>query len=245
MTETERDVDRATTDDGTAAPRRRRKLSRDAILAAALRLADAEGIDALSMRRLGQAMHVEAMSLYKHVAGKEDILDGISDLVMLEVEVPARDLPWRVALRQSAISTHEALLRHPWASSVLESRTNPGPARMRYLDAVVSILLDAGFSLEDVARAFMAVDSHVYGFTLMVLAWPFDLRDAPEQATVLMDEVFGDTFPGLRAMAGLAVSGPGVPIELTFGLDLILDGLEAHLAQRQAETAPRRRRPSR
>lgn len=211
--------------------RSRRKLSRDAILATALRLADEDGIEALSMRRLGQAMGVEAMSLYKHVAGKEDILDGISDLVMLEVDVPARGLPWRTALRQSAISTHRALLKHPWASAVLESRSNPGPARMQYLDAVVSILLDAGFSLEDVARAFMAVDSHVYGFTLMVLAWPFDLRDAPDQAAVLMDEVFGETYPGLRAMASLAVSGPGVPIELEFGLDLILDGLERQLAK--------------
>ncbi len=208
----------------------RRKLTRDLILDAAVRLADEEGIQAVSMRRLGQALSVEAMSLYKHVSGKEDILDGISDLVMLEVEVPARDLPWRAALRQSAISTHHALLRHRWASAVLESRHNPGPARMRYLDAVVCILRDAGFSLPDVARAFMAVDSHVYGFTLQVLAWPFDLRDAPEEATAMADDTFGDAFPGLRAMANLAVSGPGVPVEFEFGLDLLLDGLERRLA---------------
>ena len=168
--------------DRSGEPRRRQKLSRDLVLNAALRLADEDGIEAVSMRRLGQALHVEAMSLYKHVAGKEDILDGIADLVMLEVDVPARDLPWREALRQSAISTYGALLRHPWAGPVLESRRNPGPMRMRYLDAVVSILLDAGFTLPDVARAFMAVDSHVYGFALTVLAWPFDLRDAPEEA---------------------------------------------------------------
>ena len=208
----------------------RRKLTRDLILGAALRLADEEGMEAVSMRRVGQALSVEAMSLYKHVSGKEDILDGISDLVMLEVEVPARDQPWRMALRQSAIATHQALLRHPWASAVLESRRNPGPARMRYLDAVVSILRDAGFSLPDVARAFMAVDSHVYGFTLQVLAWPFDLRDAPEEAKVLADDTFGDAFPGLRAMAELAVIGPGVPVEIEFGLDLLLDGLERRLA---------------
>ena len=208
----------------------RRKLTRDLILGAALQLADEDGIEAVSMRRVGQALSVEAMSLYKHVSGKEDILDGISDLVMVEVEVPARDLPWRKALRQSAISTHQALLRHPWASAVLESRRNPGPARMQYLDAVVSILRDAGFSLPDVARAFMAVDSHVYGFTLQVLAWPFDLRDAPAEAQVMADDTFGDAFPGLRAMAELAVIGPGVPIEIEFGLDLLLDGLERRLA---------------
>lgn len=208
----------------------RQKLSRERVLAAALRLADEEGIEAVSMRRLGQALGVEAMSLYKHVAGKEDILDGIADLVMEEVEVPSRDLPWRAALSQSAISTHRALLRHPWASAVLESRRNPGPTRLRYLDTVVSILLDAGFTLHDVARAFMAVDSHVYGFTLQVLAWPFDLRDAPEEAARMANETFGDAYPGLRAMAGLAASEPGVPVELEFGLDLILDGLERRLA---------------
>lgn len=215
----------------TTTPKRpRQKLSRERILRAALLLADTEGIEAVSMRRLGQALSVEAMSLYKHVSGKEDILDGISDLVMEEIAVPSRDLPWRQALRQSAIATHEAMLRHPWASAVLESRRNPGLTRMRYLDAVVIILLDAGFTLPDVARAFMAVDSYVYGFTLTVLAFPFDLRDSPDESRVMADETFGDAFPGLRSMAGLALTGPGVPIELEFGLDLILDGLERRLA---------------
>jgi AcrR family transcriptional regulator len=208
----------------------RQRLSRERILRAALQLADEEGIDAVSMRRTGQALGVEAMSLYKHVSGKEDVLDGISDLVMEEIEVPSRDLPWRTALRQSAIATHQAMLRHPWAAPVLESRRNPGPTRMRYLDAVVSILLDAGFTLQDVARAFMAVDAHVYGFTTMILSFPFDLRDSPDEAQVLAEESFGDAFPGLRSMAELAVTGPGVPLELEFGLDLILDGLERRLS---------------
>lgn len=207
----------------------RRKLSRDLILTAALQLADDEGIEAVSMRRLGQALSVEAMSLYKHVSGKEDILDGIADLVMLEVPVPPRDLPWRAGLKHSAIATHEALLRHPWAGAVLESRRNPGPARLTYLDSVVSILRDAGFTLPDVARAFLAVDSHVYGFTLQVLALPFDLRDSPDEARAMASDTFGDTYPGLRAMAELAMTGPGVPIEFEFGLDLILDGLERRL----------------
>jgi len=210
----------------------RSKLSRELVLAAALRLADDEGIAGLSMRRLGQAMGVEAMSLYKHVAGKEEILDGIADLVMHEVAVPARDMPWRAALRQSAISTHQALLRHPWAGPVLESRRNPGPARMQCLDAVVSILLDAGFSLQDAARAFMAVEGQVYGFTMMSLAFPFDMRDAPEEARIMADEVFGAAVPGLRAMAGLVVAGTGVPLEFEFGLDLMLDGLERMLPRR-------------
>lgn len=208
----------------------RKKLNRDLILTAALRLADDEGIDAVSMRRLGQALSVEAMSLYKHVTGKEDILDGIADLVMLEVPVPARDLPWRAALTRSAAAMHEALLRHPWSGAVIESRRSPGPARLAYLDAIVSILQSAGFTLPDVGRAFLAVDSHVYGFTLQVLAMPFDLRDVPDEARTLADDTFGDTYPGLRAMAELAMSEPGVPIEFEFGLDLILDGLERRLA---------------
>lgn len=224
---------------------RERKLSRERILAAALRVADEEGLDALSMRRLGQALDVQAMSLYKHVADKEEILDGISDLVMLEVDVPERALPWRIALHQGATSMHRALLRHPWASVVLESRRNPGPARLRYLDTVVSILHDAGFSFDDVARAFLALDSHVYGFTLQVVSSPFDLGAAPEEAEALMSEGFGDAYPGIRAMAGYAVAARGVPIEFDFGLDLLLDGLERRLATSRAAAANPKRRSKR
>lgn len=207
----------------------RQKLSRDLILRAALRLADDEGIEAVSMRRLGQALSVEAMSLYKHVSGKEDILDGIADLVMQEVPIPARDLPWRMALTRSAVATHEALLRHPWAGSVLESRRHPGPARLTYLDTVVTILRDAGFALPDVARAFLAFDSHIYGYTLQVLAMPFDLGDLADEDRATIRDGLAD-YPGLSAMAELAMTEPGVPIEFEFGLDLILDGLERRLA---------------
>jgi AcrR family transcriptional regulator len=218
---------------------RERKLSRERILEAALRIADEEGLDALSMRRLGQALGVQAMSLYKHVAGKEDVLDGIADLVMLEVEVPARTLAWQAALRQAATSMHRALLRHPWASVVIESRRNPGPARLRYLDTVVSILLEAGFPIDDVGRAGLAVDSHVYGFTLQVVAMPFDLRDEPEEADRLANETFGDAYPGLRAMAEHAAQQEGFPIEFDFGLEMILEGLERHLAAARSGRAAR------
>lgn len=221
---------------------RQRKLSRERILEAALSLADGEGLDALSMRRLGQALGVQAMSLYKHVADKEDILDGISDLVMLEVDVPDRALPWRTAIHQGATSMHHALLRHPWASVVLESRRNPGPARLRYLDTVVSILLDAGFPIDDVGRAFLALDSHVYGFTLQVVSAPFDLRAEPEQAEALASGAFGEAYPGISAMAEYAVANRGFPIEFDFGLDMILDGLERRLAVTDAAGANRKRR---
>jgi AcrR family transcriptional regulator len=201
----------------------RRPLTRDRVLRAALALADEQGIEAVSMRRLGQRLQVEAMSLYKHVEDKEAILDGIADLVMDEVEVPDPSLPWREAIRRSAISAHEALRRHPWAGTILESRLNPGPARLRYLDAVVGVLRGAGFDTPMVARAFMALDAHTYGFTLQELAMPFDAADAPEIAAMLTDVFVA--YPNLQAMAELTMSGAQL-LDFEFGLDLLLDGLE-------------------
>jgi AcrR family transcriptional regulator len=200
-------------------------LSRDRILQAALTLADRDGVEALSMRRLGQALGVEAMSLYKHVADKEAILDGIADLVSEEMEVPSPDLPWREAIRRSAVSAHEALRRHPWAGTVLESRLNPGPARLRYLDAFVGTLRGAGFELPVVARAFMAIDSHTYGFTLQEAALPFEDGSGAAIADEMAARVFADGYPNLFAMAGLAATGEPM-LDFEFGLDLLLDGLE-------------------
>jgi AcrR family transcriptional regulator len=200
-------------------------LSRERVLHAALALADEGGVEGVSMRRLGQVLGVEAMSLYKHVTDKEAILDGIADLVMDEVEVPSPDLDWRTAVRRSAISAHEALRRHPWAGAVLESRLNPGPARLRYLDAVVGVLRNAGFDTPTVARALMALDSHTYGFTMQELAMPFDAASAAGIAEDLALRVFEDTYPNLLAMAELAMSGAQL-LDFEFGLDLLLDGLE-------------------
>jgi AcrR family transcriptional regulator len=200
-------------------------LSRERVLNAALALADEGGVEAVSMRRLGQVLGVEAMSLYKHVADKEAILDGICDLVMDEVEVPSPDHDWRTSVRRSAISAHEALRRHPWAGLVLESRLNPGPARLRYLEAMVGVLRGAGFDTATVARAFMALDSHTYGFTMQELALPFDAAGAPVVAEEMASRVFANAYPNLAAMAELAMSGAPM-LDFEFGLDLLLDGLE-------------------
>lgn len=211
-------------------PRRRPEvpLTRERVLDAALRLADAEGVEAVSMRRLGQVLDVEAMSLYKHVAGKEDILDGIADLVMAEVEVPGPELPWRDAVRLGAVSTHAALLRHPWAAPVLESRRTPGPMRLDFLEAMVGAFRRAGMAIEDVSRGFMAIDAHVYGFAVMETNIPFALKDSPEAAEMAMAQF--DAYPNLTAMAALAYGdGPGVPVDFEFGLDILLDGLEERL----------------
>ncbi len=201
-------------------------MTRERVLQAAVKLADERGIDAVSMRKLGQVLRVEAMSLYKYVADKEDLLDGMADLVTAAIEVPRRDLDWRSAIRGSAISVHQALQRHPWAAAVFESRLNPGPARLRYLDAVIGVLRDAGFSLPMVARAFMALDSHTYGFALQEASWPFEAADSQEIAATMAASPAAREFPNLVAMAEVASSEAGVMVpDFEFGLDLILDGL--------------------
>jgi AcrR family transcriptional regulator len=209
------------------APRRRKPLSRDQVLRAAIRLADEGGLEAVSMRKLGQVLRVEAMSLYKHVANKDDILDGIADLVMGDFEVPSGDVDWTTAIRRGAISAHRVLLGHPWASSLIESRQNAGPARLRYLDAVIGVLSAAGFPMSIVIRAVMALDSHTYGFVLQELAWPFDVENAPEMAATFARGLPAGEYPNLVAMAEMVSTAPrGVPVDFEFGLDLILDGLE-------------------
>jgi AcrR family transcriptional regulator len=204
---------------------RRRPLSRERILRAALRLADEGGLEAVSMRRIGQALGVEAMSLYRHVADKDDILDGLADLVTGEFEVPAGDLEWTTAIRRSAVSAHAVLRRHPWASSLIESRPGAGPARLRYIDAVIGVLAGAGFAMPTVMRTIMTLDSYTYGFVLQELAWPLDLERAPEAAERLARELPAGEHPDLLAMAEM-VAAQGVPLDFEFGLDLILDGLE-------------------
>jgi len=170
---------------------------------------------------------VEAMSLYNHVASKDDLLEGIADLIVAEFEVPVLDSDWKAALRQSAISAHEVLLRHPWASSLVESRLTLGPARMRYINAVVGVLRNAGFSIELASQAIMALDSHTYGFTLQEQSWSFDLADAAEVAASFARAVPEHEYPHLHQMIALAASAPAqFPLDFAFGLDLILDSLE-------------------
>lgn len=216
--------------------RRRRRapvpLTRQRVIEAALRVADAEGIDAVSMRRLGQELDVEAMSLYKHVGGKDDILDALVDLVMAEVPTPSPDAPWRPGVRKAALDLHAALMRHPWAVSVMESRRTPGPTRLHYLDTVVGLLLEAGFEPVGVGDAFMAIDSLVYGFTIQLLSFPLDLERDGEEAAAMARDVFAGRYPNLVRMAETVSAGPGFAVELSFGLDLLLDGIERVLAER-------------
>src|ERR1700749_5007350 len=156
-----------------AVPAPRIPLNRERVLAAAVCLADGNGDESLTMRRPGQAVGVKAMSIYNHVASKEDLLDGMINVVFNEIELPSRGDSWQAAMRQRAISIRTVLSRHRWAIGLMESRTSPGPATLRHHDAVLGCLRDAGFSVELAAHAYSVLDSYIYGFALQERGLPF------------------------------------------------------------------------
>ena len=207
---------------------RRAPLSRERVLRAAIRLADDSGIDALTMRRLGQELGVEAMSLYNHVANKDDLLDGIVDLVLGDIDVQPTGTDWKQAMRQRAISAHEVLLAHPWAAVQIMSRYNIGPGMTRYLDATFGRLREGGFSVESALDAWNALDSHLYGFTLQELNLPFEAEDASRVSADVLGKLSAGQFPHVVEVI-TQIMQTGRREEFTFGLDLILDGLERTL----------------
>jgi AcrR family transcriptional regulator len=213
-------------------PAPRAPLSRDRILRTALGLADEHGLEWLSMRKLGQALGVEAMALYYHVPSKEALIDGMIDLVFAEIEVPA-DGDWKAAMRGRAVSVREVLGRHRWANGLMESRSTPGPANLRHHDAVIGCLRRAGFPITLVAHAYAVLDSYVYGFAMSDRALPFD---SPEQIAELAQAILArfpvDEYPYLAELTFEHVLKPGYDYgeEFAFGLDLVLDGLERSLA---------------
>jgi AcrR family transcriptional regulator len=198
------------------------------VLQAAIALADDGGIESLSMRKLGQALGVEAMSLYNHVAKKDDILAGILELVLGEIEVPSPEVGWKTALRRTAISAHEVLLRHPWACSLMHSPAAACPPRLRWMEAVLATLRTAGFSPEMTHHAYHALDSHITGFTLWQVSFQFPAEGVAEIGATFLRRLPVDDFPYLaeHIEQHLADSGGEGEGEFEFGLDLILDGLE-------------------
>lgn len=221
--------------DATRTPRRA-PLTRPRALIAAMALADAEGIEALTMRRLAQALGVEAMSLYHHVANKNDILDGMVDLVFAEIELPDDDADWTTAMRQRSESLRAVLLRHPWAIGVMESRSSPGPATLRHHDAVIRCCRNAGFSVEMSAHAFSLLDSYIYGFVLQEVNLPFDDGDdLGEVIDSMMPEHFAQEYPHFAELADEFVlrSGYSYGDEFAFGLELILDGITRRRGRRR------------
>jgi AcrR family transcriptional regulator len=199
------------------------------VLQAAVALADETGIESLTMRKLGQALRVEAMSLYYHVANKEALLDGMVDLVFGEIEFPTSGADWKTAMRQRAISARAALRRHPWAVALMESRRTPGPANLRHHDAVLGCLRRAGFPVALAAHAYSLLDAYIYGFALQEASLPFkDPQETTEVAQEIMAAFPADAYPHLTELAVQHVLQPGYDYgdEFQFGLDLILDGLE-------------------
>ena len=220
----------STQTDPDAAPRT--PLTRQRVLRAAVALADRGGVGALSMRKLAQELGVEAMSLYHHVANKDDILDGIVDVVFGEIELPTGETGWKAAMRRRAVSAREALRRHPWATGLMESRRTPGPANIRHHDAVLGVLRNAGFPVELAAHAYSLLDSYIYGFALQEASLPFHTpEETAEVAQEIMSEFPADEYPHLAEIATEHVLQPGYDYgaEFEFGLDLILDGLERAL----------------
>jgi AcrR family transcriptional regulator len=210
-----------------AAPRS--PLTTERVLRAAVALADREGVESLSMRRLARQLGVEAMSLYHHVAGKPALLDGMVDLVFGEIELPAADGDWKAAMRRRAVSAREVLGRHPWAINLMESRRSPGPANLRHHDAVLGCLRQAGFPIALTAHAYSILDAYIYGFAVQEASLPFDTPEETAELAEEMMEAFGaDAYPHLTELAVQHVLQPGYDYgdEYGFGLELILDGLE-------------------
>jgi AcrR family transcriptional regulator len=207
---------------------RRTPLSRPRVLEAAVALADEGELDAFSMRRLAQELGVVPMALYKHVANKDELLDGMVDVVFAEIESPSIDGDWRSAMRRRAISAREALKRHSWAIGIMETRS-PGPANLRNHNAVMGCLREAGFSFAAAIHAYSVQDAYIYGFALQEKTLGFERpEDAGEAAQRRAAAIgaLGD-FPYLaEIVAKLPESGFDSAVEFAWGLDLILDGLD-------------------
>jgi AcrR family transcriptional regulator len=209
-------------------------LSRERILRCAIRLADEKGIEALSMRTLADRLGVQAMSLYNHVANKDDILSGIVDLVVSAIETPTVGSDWKLAMRRRAISARKELLHHPWMAALMESRRTPSAGRLRYADSILGGLRAAGFPIKVAWRAFLTLDSYIYGFTLQETSWPYPPDEVPAAVERLRSNIPSSEYPHVRDVIAV-VMARRTPLsrsraaEFTFGLDLIIEGLERQL----------------
>jgi AcrR family transcriptional regulator len=224
-----------------ATTERRTPLTRERVLQAAVDLADRGGIEAVSMRKLGQELDVEAMALYRHVRNKDDILDGIVNVIVEQIDAPDGGDDWRITLRRRVVAARHVMLRHPWAPRVLEERTSLGPAVLAYVDSVLAILRDGGFSLDLAHHALHVLSSRILGFHQDLFDDSGDAAPTPEPAAIL-SRAMADRFPRLTELA-FAVSHEGGlgkcddDVEFYFGLDLILDGLERLRAAQEYDAA--------
>lgn len=204
-------------------------LSKQRVVTESIRLADREGVDKLSMRRLAGELEAGAMSLYYYVANKDELLDAMIDVVFEEIELPTDRVGWKAAMWQRAMSARQVLGRHPWAITLMESRTTPGPANLRHHEAVLACLREAGFSVEMATHANWLLDGYVYGFALQEASLRFDTAEefADMVEDVFMPQLPPDQYPYLNETAATLVAAGYDPAdEFIFGLDLILGALE-------------------
>lgn len=206
----------------------RLSLTRERIIEAALQLADSQGIEALSMRKLAETLQVEAMSLYNHVSNKEALQIGLVERVVAEMDLPVVGGDWRAEMRKRAHSAHAALLRHPWAIQLIVAGLNIGPVMLKYVDATIGCLREAGFSYLLADRAWNALDSHIYGFTLQELNFPLEPSDYAHAAQAFLPMIPAQVYPYLNALSRLVSEGKHTGLhDFSFGLELLLDSLEA------------------
>jgi AcrR family transcriptional regulator len=204
-------------------------LSREKVLQKALELADRDGIAALSIRSLAQKIGTKPMTLYYYVANKDQILDGLVDIVFTEIETPEAGGEWKEQMRRRAHSARDALRRHPWAVGLLESRKTPGPATLRHHEATLAALRAAGFTVQQTARAYSLLDSYIYGFALQEAALPIaGNQPMAEVAGPIMERFATGEYPHMVEIATEVVMQPGYDYgnEFAYGLELILDALE-------------------
>ena len=210
----------------------RPRLSRERVLQGAVAVADAGGIASLTIRSLAAELGAKPMSVYHHVANKDEILDGIVDIVFSEIELPTIGGEWHSEMRRRAASAREAMRRHPWAIGLVETRTSPGPATLKHHDAVIGTLRKGGFSVEMTAHAFALIDAYVYGFALSEATLPFNGPDTvPEIAEQMMAQFSPADYPHLVEFSVEHVMKPGYDYgeEFEYGLGVVLDGLSASL----------------
>jgi AcrR family transcriptional regulator len=219
-------------------PQARPPLSRDRVLRAAVAVADGGRIAALTIRSLAEQLGVKPMSVYHYVANKDEILDGIVDLVFGEIELPLAGGDWQTEMRRRATSARVALTRHPWAIGLMESRTAPGPATLRHHDAVIGTLRMAGFSIAMTAHAYALLDSYIYGFALQEASLPFrGPQGVGDIATPMLQQFSAGEYSHLVEMATEHVLQPGYDFgdEFEFGFTLILDALTRLIPDNTAE----------
>lgn len=204
-------------------------LNRDRVLAVAVEIADERGVGAVTMREVASRLGVEAMSLYNHVANKDDMLDGMADFVAQQFDLPEDTSSWREAMRRRAISAHKVFGEHPWAPMLFDSRGSSGPSALRYYDWVLGVLIRAGFGTVDASRAFSLLDSYIYGFGIQQFNFSAgdDDMSPEERAEMILAFIPPDQYPYLHRMATQATqTGYDAEADFAFGLEIVLDGLQ-------------------